>query len=136
MRIDAGSVRRRAPSLTPLIDVVFILLVFFMLVTRLVDWGRLDLEVTTIGAAAGSGDSRVERIVVEPGGLTWRGERFADAAAVAAAAAEAQRAGELEGVLIDAAPAVRLQRLVRVLEALQAAGVSRASLLDRAAEGG
>lgn len=136
MRIDPGPARRRAPSLTPLIDVVFILLVFFMLVTRLVDWGRLDLDVTVSDGAAAAGESRVERIVVEENSLRWRGREFVDAAALAAAAARAQSAGELEGVLLDAAPAVRLQRLVRILEALRAAGVSRASLLDSAAEGG
>lgn len=136
MRIDPAPTRRRAPSLTPLIDVVFILLVFFMLVTRLVDWGRLDLDVTVSDGGGAAGESRVERIMVEEDGLRWGGREFDDAAALASAAARAQRAGELEGVLLDAAPAVRLQRLVRILEALRAAGVSRASLLDSAAEGG
>lgn len=48
--LDAEPLRRQAlVSLTPLIDVVFILLVFFMLASNLLDWR--ELEVATPAAA-------------------------------------------------------------------------------------
>lgn len=46
MHIDTGSHNPPRISLTPLIDVVFILLVFFMLATRFGDWRDLSLNVT------------------------------------------------------------------------------------------
>lgn len=36
-------------SLTPLIDVVFILLIFFMLASSFMDWRSVDLSVSTMG---------------------------------------------------------------------------------------
>ena len=55
MRISAG---RRHPSveisLTPLIDVVFILLIFFMLASSFRDWRSINLRTATLGNAAGA----------------------------------------------------------------------------------
>jgi len=39
-------------SLTPLIDVVFILLIFFMLASSFMDWRSVDLSVSTMGQRA------------------------------------------------------------------------------------
>jgi biopolymer transport protein ExbD len=45
MRIDLPARKPTSISLTPLIDVVFILLVFFMLATRFIDLARQPLSV-------------------------------------------------------------------------------------------
>lgn len=47
--------RRRALSLTPLIDVIFLLLLFFMLSSSFSKFGEVELQV------AGSGASNVQR---------------------------------------------------------------------------
>lgn len=47
---DAGPPRRRI-SLTPLIDVVFLLLVFFMLSSSFIHWRRVDLQAGSESAA-------------------------------------------------------------------------------------
>ncbi|OOC09384.1 ExbD/TolR family protein, partial [Thioalkalivibrio halophilus] len=45
--LDTGRPRRRnLISLTPLIDVVFILLVFFMLASSFLDWRAVELEAS------------------------------------------------------------------------------------------
>jgi biopolymer transport protein ExbD len=43
MRFDAPAPHRRLISLTPLIDVVFILLVFFMLASSLIKWQAVEM---------------------------------------------------------------------------------------------
>lgn len=49
--------RRAVVSLTPLIDVVFILLVFFMLASSFLDWRAIDLDVPGSQAASSAEDS-------------------------------------------------------------------------------
>ncbi|UQG60643.1 biopolymer transporter ExbD [Marinobacter sp. M3C] len=63
--------------LTPLIDVVFILLVFFMLTTRLlpVEHLLLDNATTPTGSATG-GESISEMTLYGDGTLGWRGQRL------------------------------------------------------------
>jgi len=55
MRLNA---ERRRPSaeisLTPLIDVVFILLIFFMLASSFLDWRAIGLKTAKLGNAAGA----------------------------------------------------------------------------------
>jgi len=63
---------RRRPSLTPMIDVVFLLLVFFMLAARF-GTDRV-IPLATVSAEAGSGWSGPPRLVsVEADGLSLNG---------------------------------------------------------------
>src|SRR3546814_18552679 len=48
--------RRRLISLTPLIDVVFILLVFFMLASSFVDWRAIVLDTPAAATRAGASE--------------------------------------------------------------------------------
>ncbi|WP_404366603.1 ExbD/TolR family protein [Marinobacter sp.] len=59
--------------MTPLIDVVFILLVFFMLTTRLLPTGHLNLENTTAPASSVTGETKPELLLAETGNLRWQG---------------------------------------------------------------
>lgn len=60
MRLEARPARRRFLDLAPLVDVVFLLLVFFMLATRFDRERTLPLDVA--GAAA-TADAAPERVV-------------------------------------------------------------------------
>jgi len=77
-------VRRREvePSIniTPLIDVVFILLIFFMVSTRFIDEQDLALELPTAGAAHTAPDSSA--LIVD---ITQGGQYRVDGTSVAAA---------------------------------------------------
>ena len=64
MRFEPSSRKRRRPGLTPLIDVVFLLLVFFMLASSFGAEGSLPLRVATEAAAdhlGNTGDIAAER---------------------------------------------------------------------------
>ena len=101
--------RRALISLTPLIDVVFILLVFFMLASSFLDWRSIDLN-TPAQAAAGSSMEGALLIDLRTDGLRLAGRRLSLDA-------------------LDALAGVTLQRAVRVLDRLSAAGVTDLSLV-------
>lgn len=60
MRLSNGGRRQRTINLTPLIDIVFLLLVFFMLATTFVRFGTVKIET----AGAGSGTVELSKTVL------------------------------------------------------------------------
>jgi len=62
--------------LTPLIDVVFILLVFFMLTTRLLPVEHLSLDNATTPKGSVAGEPIPEITLYGDGTLGWRGQRL------------------------------------------------------------
>lgn len=127
MRIDVPRRRPAGIRLTPLIDVVFILLVFFMLASSFMDWRgfRLDLP-----AADATPDPDARPIVVKVladgryrlGGLDVAPERLAERV-------RAARDGTgTRPVVIQAAAAAPVQATIRALDRLHAGGIEGASL--------
>ncbi|WP_336367665.1 ExbD/TolR family protein [Marinobacter sp. C2H3] len=110
--------RRPLPiRLTPLIDVVFILLVFFMLTTRLLPVSTLALDNQTATARA-PGDP-VPTVTVEADGqLRWQGTT-GDPNAIAA---RLRNAGITE-VNLATAPEARLTHLTGALSQLDSAHI-------------
>ncbi len=124
------SERARPPlrvPLTPLIDVVFILLVFFMLATSFLDWRAIRLGT----ASAGPGGTMTGALLVE---VTPQGPRLAGLP-LAGAALEARVAGAVaddpgQRVLVMPRGQVSTAALVAVLDRLDAAGVTRITLVE------
>ena len=122
--------RRRRPArigLTPLIDVVFILLIFFMLASRFEDWRGVTLTAPGAGAAAPSAAGAL-LVEVRAAGLRLSGAPLDDAALFSRvrdrlADRPAQR------VLVAPGPGVDTQRLVDVLDGLAAAGARDVALM-------
>ena len=56
--------KRNAISLTALIDVVFILLMFFMLTTSFIKWQRIDINSSSAGSTQTDKDNKIQLIVV------------------------------------------------------------------------
>ena len=120
--------RRRARiSLTPLIDVVFILLVFFMLASSF-----LDERAIKVGApAAALGGSSLEgALLVElrRDGLRLARERVALPQLMARLGEHAAR-NPRQRVLIKPAPGVSLQDAVTLLDQVSASGLSDVSFV-------
>jgi biopolymer transport protein ExbD len=120
--------RRSLVSLTPLIDVVFILLLFFMLASSFLDLHSIVLDAP----AEGSGAPAVEGALlvdVRLDGIRFAGryvgmEELVQRVRIALADAPDRR------VLVRPAEQVKLQDTVRILDALSAAGVERLSLME------
>lgn len=137
MRFERASSGRRRPGLTPLIDVVFLLLIFFMLATRLADDHALRLEQVASAASpqtgpAASPDAETSALELE---LRADGTTRLDGEPVAAL--EPALRDRLEHVPPDAAvrvtpdPSVPLQRIATTLETVARAGGRRVSLVER-----
>ncbi len=124
-------VSRRRPArrvtLTPLIDVVFILLVFFMLQTNFLRPASLDLG-TPGKAGGGAGGPAPIHIELHADGSAWLDGRRSDDAALADALAGRAADASTRVVLASDDP-VPVQRIVRVLDMLNAAGLARVSLV-------
>lgn len=121
---DPGRPRRAGIGLTPLIDVVFILLLFFLLASELQPYGGLSLKVpnaATTGAAPGAGPPIRVHLRAD-GGLEVDGAVI-PMVNLGAALGSLRAARPAAPVLVSAAPDAALQSLVGLLDALAAAGV-------------
>ena len=119
--------RRALISLTPLIDVVFILLVFFMLASSFLDWRSIGLTAPTAGAPAGTMEGAV-LVEVRADGLRLAGRPVTlDELDARIRTRLAEKRDQ--SVFVKPAPGVPLQQAVAVLDRLTAAGVTRLSLI-------
>ncbi|SDG20248.1 outer membrane transport energization protein ExbD (TC 2.C.1.1.1) [Thalassobaculum litoreum DSM 18839] len=124
---NSGRRRRSVISLTPLIDVVFILLVFFMLASSFLDWRTIDLAAP---ASAGAGASMTGAMLLEvrQDGLRLSGHMVSLDEAESRIMAKVREKPD-QRVLIKPADGVVLQDTVRVLDRLSAAGVANMSFV-------
>jgi biopolymer transport protein ExbD len=126
-RFDFGPGRRaRRPSLTPLIDVVFLLMVFFMLAARFGAERAMPLMPAAGGGGAWEGPPRL--VEVAAGGLRLNGQALA-LDGLAEALAPLMPAPDSPVVLRpdEGAP---VQALVEAMAVLRAAGMTRLVVLD------
>ena len=134
---------RRPPvrvSLVPLIDVLFILLVYFMVTSVYLD---LDMIPASDGgetaadpapAAGGDGDASAMLVRIDPSGrAVLRGEALTMAALESRLAAAVRERPALE-VLLLPSPRAPVQALASALDALDAAGVAGSRILQLEAE--
>jgi len=126
VQIQQPRERRRIVSLTPLIDVVFILLFFFMLASTFVQWRSIDLGLTSPEGASASVEGAI-LVRVHSQGLDLNGRPVALGDLSAAAGRYLQRRDD-QPVVVQAGEGVDLQRLVDVFDRLVAAGAEDLSL--------
>ncbi|ASK33082.1 biopolymer transporter ExbD (plasmid) [Alcanivorax sp. N3-2A] len=117
--------RHRSPSisLTPLIDVVFILLVFFMLATRFGEWKDLPVNVLSSEASEQSNDKQWLTLTVTADGQVEMEGRTLPIDELTAALE-----GHSESVLISGDPAAPVQAALATLDAARAAGLEDVQL--------
>ena len=128
MQFATRAPRRPSENIVPLINVVFLLLVFFMLTGTLSPAAPMDVELPT---AAGSGPPRgvSDLLVAQDGTLALDGKPIDPDELVARLdGAPGARQGELE-VRADARVEARI--LLPLLARLQQAGLSRLDLVTR-----
>lgn len=129
MRFGEEPAKTRLIPLTPLIDVVFILLVFFMLASSFSNWRSLDLKIAAEGGATASGPRALLIDLGDDGDLRLNGAILTEPdLAARIEAALAQTPGRV--VLVRPADTVSLQRTVDLLDLLKRAGASEISLAD------
>ena len=125
--LDLGSpAPRRRPSLTPMVDVVFLLLVFFMLASRFgVDRA---IELAPPGATAGTYEGAPRLVTVTPEAVLLNGR--AVPAEDLAVRLRPLMPGPEAAVILRARDGATLQELVSVLDRLGAAGYANLVLAE------
>ncbi|MCY4056167.1 MAG: biopolymer transporter ExbD [Cyanobacteria bacterium MAG CAR3_bin_5] len=120
-----GRRSRGAVSLTPLIDVVFILLIFFMLVSNLQRTNRIDLHISDSNPAPTQAQDRVLVVTIGRDALQLDGQPVSLARLRERIALQPQRQ-----VVLEPVDGVSLQQAVNVLDQLRGAGANRVSFLQ------
>ncbi|MGR3270400.1 biopolymer transporter ExbD [Thalassococcus profundi] len=117
--------RRRRPSLTPMIDVVFLLLVFFMLAAR---FGAPDAIGTGIAGSGGDWSGPPRLVTLRPGTLLLNGQPVAADALPAALLALMQT--PTDPVLLRPEAGADVQALLDLMTQLRAAGLTGLSVVE------
>ncbi|MBS9718212.1 ExbD/TolR family protein [Pseudohalocynthiibacter aestuariivivens] len=123
---DVASKRRR-PSLTPMIDVVFLLLVFFMLAARF--GNDMQLPLTLAGGDAETAYQGPPRLVdILPDKLHLNGNPVSADALLEGMASLTQ--AEEDTIILRSRDGASLQRLVEVMQLLREAGHTALVLVE------
>jgi biopolymer transport protein ExbD len=130
MRCSAPPPRRVREPIAPLIDVVFLLLIFFMLVGVIAPLDPFPVEPPTAERAAGEGGGQLTILLAADGRLAFEGMEL-DLPTLQARLGErlAEAEGRKAGVELKADATVDSGQVIAVLNALRAAGVERLALL-------
>lgn len=114
---------RRRPSLTPMIDVVFLLLVFFMLASRFGTEAVLTMPLAA-GGGAYAGPPRL--VEIAPESLALNGQPVSDLATALTPLME----NPSDTVILRGREGADLQRIIAVTETLNAAGITSVILVE------
>ncbi|MEM6859026.1 MAG: biopolymer transporter ExbD [Pseudomonadota bacterium] len=115
--ITASRRRRRTLSITSLIDVIFLLLLFFMLASTFQQFSELEVAgVSGSGSRPATPEDAPLRLVIEPGGLSLNGAATEQDRVVEQLSAPS---GEPKRLSVKVAPGVTSQRLIDVLVRLE-----------------
>jgi len=117
--------RSRRPSLPPMIDVVFLLLVFFMLASQ---FGRDAALPLTIGAPGLAYDGPPRLVQIGTDSVSLNGAPLAEDAL--AAALVPLTASRDDIVVLRADDTASLQRLIDIAELLRAAGFAQIAIVE------
>lgn len=117
--------RRKMISLTPLIDVVFILLLFFMLSSNFTRWHQINLQSAT-SSESQTPELRILKIESNQGELSFNGSRLSmnNADSIQKFVAENTQAT----FVITVVEGIKIQVMVNLLDQLKRSGATRVSL--------
>ena len=119
--------RRRAVSLTALIDVVFILLMFFMLTSTFSRWKGVDFHFPVAGPES-SPQQPQAMILHANGALSLNGQPFSVSPSHGLPPSGVGELDRTRPVVVFPEADTRLQIIISAFEQLQAAGIGGVSL--------
>ena len=132
-RRAAAAIPSAAIPLTPLIDIVFLLLLYFMLTANLAADRSLAIATPASTTAGPAERAAVTLSVDARGAIRFEGKPVTEEE-LAGRLAAARAASPEVAALVRADRALPLERLVRLLDLVRGAGIFRLSLATRAAD--
>lgn len=121
----ASQRKPRRPSLTPMIDVVFLLLVFFMLASR---FGADQILPLPMASGGGTYDGPPRLIDVRPDAVALNGITVPQADIAQAVGALLEKPTDM--IILRGQDGAKLQRIVTVMDVLAAAGFTTVVLVE------
>lgn len=121
MEIPRESRRAREINLTPLVDIILMLVIFFMISTSFVASESMELSLPS-----GSADSKISnnatRILIQPDGMVLVGSRRMDNDGLNALLAQLLASDVDKPIAIYTTPGVSVQQLVSVMDTVYLTG--------------
>jgi len=137
MNLQPGDEDEPEVNLTPLIDVVFLLLIFFMVSTTFEQQSRIQIELPEATASAAETENEVLEIVIDAQGRYFIGERQvvnSEVKTLKSAISKAVDGRETLTVIIRSDASTPYQAVISALDATSQLGLTQISLATSAIE--
>lgn len=125
-------------NMTPMVDVILCLLIFFMAATKLYDWDdqQFEVRVPEVGKAAPliAAPEDLEVTIVAPGQVDVQGRKY-DLSGLTRLLTDAHGRYSDQGVLVRGDASLAYQDLADVLSACETAGIRNVRLPVRPRDG-
>lgn len=124
-------------NITPLIDVVFLLLIFFMVSTTFERESEIKITLPKVSQEGGEAESQVVHVAIDANERIYIDERPLEdsrPATIRAAIAASGQALEDPAVMIEADAGVSHQAVVRVMDAARQSGLVKITFATQVAE--
>lgn len=132
MQFEARRRGSRVPNLTPLIDVVFLLLVFFMLTSHFVREEALNVELPDAVSGTPLEDAKALEIVVDAQSRLRVGKRVVEPKELTEVIRDALAGGKVRTVRLRGDRRATLAVMVKVLDAARNAGAEGVDIVAEA----
>lgn len=128
VKLAEKQARRKAViSLTPLVDVVFILLIFFMLASSFMEWRSLSLDTAAASQSSAPSEQTPFIVAVDSDKLLLNGEAISLNALIEKAQI---RQPSDQAISVQPLGETQVQQLITLLDALKAADIQPLKLVD------
>jgi len=127
-RSNRSSVDQSADiDMTPMLDIVFIMLIFFIVTTSFVKESGIDVNRPSAKTAVTKAQGNII-VGIKPNGDVWIDKRLIDIRAVRANVARLHAENPLGSVIIAADRETKTHALVQVMDQIRSAGIMNASI--------
>ena len=122
-------------NLTPLIDVVFLLLIFFMISTTFIQENRLQIQLPEASPQAQTPSAELEVVIDAQGNYFVNGNKLVntDASTVADALQQLRPQPDSNKLLISADAATEHQHVIKVMDVAGQLGFEQINIMTRPA---
>ena len=114
-------------DMTPMLDIVFIMLIFFIVTTSFVKESGIDVNRPTAQTAERKEQGHII-VSIKPNGEIWIDKRQVDIRAVRANVARLHSENPLGSVIIASDKETKVRILVQVMDQIRVAGITNASI--------
>ncbi len=119
-------------DMTPMLDIVFIMLIFFIVTTSFVKESGIDVNRPTAQTATRQEQGHII-VAIKANGDVWIDKRQVDIRAVRANVARLHAENPLGSVVIAADKNTTVNRLTQVMDQIRLAGITNAAIATEAA---